>query len=379
MKKSAVNAANRSRVLRAIWLNEGISRVEIADTLGLDKSTITNITSALFRKKIISEIEEGEAGPQGGRKPIKLKVNKNFCAVAGIEVQPQYCNVICLNMSGEQLMTRRIFADITAYDFPEIFRKILAEIEAEMEVLKIPLAGIGIGLSGIVDHDRGVILKSIPLGVSDEYAVLDEIAGITDVPVFIDNDGNCCSWGELVFNRDQELKDFLFCLIEFRDHHVSETNYEGLAIGMGIVIDGKVHYGKGYTAGEFRSIFAGEDDPGQVAITSENQLGLMEDPKLYKEFAVELSRNLALLSNTFALSDCFIGGDLRTGTDEFLSILKEETDRNWSYPGESSCRIRLSSMGGQAVSYGAASMIIDRLFRVPGFEGPETEILGNFL
>lgn len=70
MRTVNTNTANRIRVLRTIWLNEGISRIEIAELLGLDKSTITNIVSALQKKQIITEIAEGVSGPQGGVVPL---------------------------------------------------------------------------------------------------------------------------------------------------------------------------------------------------------------------------------------------------------------------------------------------------------------------
>ncbi|HPX47618.1 MAG TPA: MarR family transcriptional regulator, partial [Treponemataceae bacterium] len=38
---------NISRVLRLIWQQKGISRIEIAQQLGIDKSTVTKIVSSL--------------------------------------------------------------------------------------------------------------------------------------------------------------------------------------------------------------------------------------------------------------------------------------------------------------------------------------------
>ena len=366
MKQKSANRINYTRVLREIWLNEGVSRIEISENLALDKSTITNITAALQDAGIIHEFSEGEAGPQGGRKPKRLKISKDLCAVAGIEVQPEYCCIVAVNLAGEILFSMKITADIDAYSFSGVFTRIEASLKEELRKQNIRLAGIGLGLSGVVNHDSGTIMESIPLGVRDEYAIVEELSTLTDVPVFIENDGNCCCWGELVFNRAEELLDFIYCLIEFREHHISSGNYSGLAIGLGIVIDGKVHRGHNYAAGEFRSVFAEEEHRGQFAITEENQSNVRDDPGLFTEFAVELSRNLAMIANTFALQDCFIGGDLEGRIDDLSGILRKELDANWSYTGGSACRIRTASIGDTAVAYGAAAMIIDRLFRIPG-------------
>ena len=39
---------NTSRVMREIWINKEISRVQIAKNLGLDKSTISSIVAKLL-------------------------------------------------------------------------------------------------------------------------------------------------------------------------------------------------------------------------------------------------------------------------------------------------------------------------------------------
>ena len=353
---------NQKRVLKEIWLNEGISRIEISDSLNLDKSTITNIVSDLLSRGLISEVEEGEAGPQGGRKPIKLKIRKNFCCVLGIEVQPEYCNIVCVNLSGEMLLYKKIEKEISAYDFHIVFKEILAEVENKLGKLKIPLAGIGVGLSGIVNPDEGLLYESIPLGVSEGFRIADLLSAYTDVPVIIDNDANCCCWGEKVFNKEEELQNFIFPLVEFRKQQSVKPTYGGVAVGFGIVIGGKVHYGNRYAAGEFRSIFVEHGRAGQLSLGSEKEVDVKKDPELFRKFEVELSKNIALLVNTFALSDCFIGGDLEEHKESFGKILKDEIDHNWNYPGESPCRIRFSSLNEKAVAYGAAAMLIERLF-----------------
>jgi hypothetical protein len=49
------------------------------------------------------------------------------------------------------------------------------------------------------------------------------------------------------------------------------------------------------------------------------------------------------------------------------AILREEIQRNWPYPDEVRCRVHFSSLGDQAVAYGAAGMLLDRLMRSDTF------------
>ena len=46
---------NTSRVLREIWINKDISRIQIAANLHLDKSTISSIVSELLELGVVKE------------------------------------------------------------------------------------------------------------------------------------------------------------------------------------------------------------------------------------------------------------------------------------------------------------------------------------
>ena len=87
-KLKSTRFINSSRVLRDIWIHKETSRIQIARNLGLDKSTISSIISELLRIGIVSETTEGEAGPQGGRKPVMLMLNRSYGCVVGIEMRP---------------------------------------------------------------------------------------------------------------------------------------------------------------------------------------------------------------------------------------------------------------------------------------------------
>ncbi len=71
-KEFIMKSINISRVLRLIWQKKGISRIDIAKELNLDKSTITNIITNFIKIGVVQEMKEGTPGPQGGRRPIFL-------------------------------------------------------------------------------------------------------------------------------------------------------------------------------------------------------------------------------------------------------------------------------------------------------------------
>ena len=69
-----------------------------------------------------------------------------------------------------------------------------------------------------------------------------------------------------------------------------------------------------------------------------------------------------MIANTFNLGRVFLGGHIERYRREVQAVLAEEIQRNWPYPDEVHCRIHFSSLGEKAVAYGAAGMVLHRLF-----------------
>ena len=156
--------------------------------------------------------------------------------------------------------------------FTDIARECLTRLIRRIEEDGKNLLGIGVGISGVVNGEKGIIMYSKPLGISEEYNFYDEVSSAFDIPVFIDNDANASVWGELAFHRRTELRDFIYVLLEFRDDDtVLEKECNRTAVGIGLVINGAVHYGSQYSAGEFRSVMRNSSSVGQFSLTSDEQ------------------------------------------------------------------------------------------------------------
>jgi hypothetical protein len=104
VKKSRI--FNTSRVMREIWINKEISRIQIAKNLGLDKSTISSIVSELLEIGIITENAEGKAGPQGGRRPVFLTLKRSSGCVLGVEFRPESYTAIAVDLEGSIIYSK---------------------------------------------------------------------------------------------------------------------------------------------------------------------------------------------------------------------------------------------------------------------------------
>lgn len=356
---SGIGPNTAARIVRTIWQSPRISRVGIAERLGLDKSTVTNQVAKLIDIGLIEEIDEGSAGTHGGRRPIHLAMNRSFGRVIGIEVQVESYVAVVVDLAGEILdETRgRITAEPSAGTILEVIRECSEKLCPGGE----RLLGVGVGAGGLVDLKKGRIRYSVPLGVSGSLDFGAEVASRLSVPCFIENDANCCAWGELAFNRSESLRDFLFSLIEFRRDPHSIGQSGGLGVGFGIVLGGKVYSGAHGDAGEFRSAFCDGRGEQQLSLPKTVLARFDSDREILAATADELARNMAMLINTMDFERVYIGGDIESLDVDFPAILKHRLEDNWMYPFPKEIDVRYSSLGGRAVAYGAAGMILNRI------------------
>jgi glucokinase len=99
------------------------------------------------------------------------------------------------------------------------------------------VAAIGVVVPGSVDPDAGVVSTAANLpGWGD--VPIEALLGVSrGVPVAMENDANAAAVGERWLGAAKELSDFVFIAL-------------GTGIGAGVVIDGKLHRGSHFLAGE---------------------------------------------------------------------------------------------------------------------------------
>ncbi|MDA8424961.1 MAG: ROK family transcriptional regulator [Treponema sp.] len=371
-----------TRIVRTIWLNPRISRIGIAEHLGLDKSTVTNQVSHLIELGIIEEVSEGNAGVRGGRRPIHLAIRRGYGRVIGIEIQVESYVALAVDLAGEVLGELRGETKVEAASFSETVLDIIALARKKLCPKGSRLLGVGVGTGGLVDRKKGRLRYSVPLGISEPIDFEREVASRLEVPCLIENDANCCAWGELAFNKDEALRDFLFALVEYRKDPISLGQYGGLGVGFGVSFGGKVYSGVHGNAGEFRSAFC--EGPGslQFSLRREDLCRIDQDRALLAAAADELARNAAMLINTMDFDRVYIGGDIEALDIDFPAMLRRRLQDNWMYPFPKDVEIRYSSLGGKAVAYGAAGMVLHGLISermLPGLAAEVEEVAPSWV
>jgi hypothetical protein len=357
------NALHYSRVLRMIWLNPCISRIAISKALNLDRSIVTHIVTDLIRYGIVKLKNPEQKGIKGGRKPIPLIINRDFGCIAGLEIQPDTIKLTGVNLDGEILFSQIIRETTNASNLFQNFYSAIDVARRECGERKTTLTGVAAGLPGVINVNEGVINVSGPLNIHAPVPFVQEAKKRLDIPILIDNEANCCAWGELVFGKDRGIDNFLFLLTEFREGKSVPGSYSNISIGLGIVIGQKVYYGRTCSAGEFRSLFRENPAPGQLSLSDEELTDIRASNAVQCKVIREVSQHIAFLANTFALTKIIIASDL--DSKQLVGTMEEEIRKNLVYPELRECQVEISSLGKTAVAYGAAGMFIENLFSLP--------------
>jgi ROK family len=338
---------NRSHVLQKLRVNKGISRIEISRQLGLDRSTITNLVNPLIDLSIVKIFSEGYAPSKGGRRPVLLGINENFGSILGIDLQVSSFSAVLINLNG--LVLKEWSGDMQFSGIVETIKELYEQLKDEIDSFSIPLIGIGVGIPAIVDTEKGYIIKATSFNCSDfDFEALAK--DLFPVPVLIDNDANCCAWGQLEKNKDKKLQNFLNIIWKLHRKE-GESAPEEIEIGIGIVINGEVYYGSGSSAGELPEDLISREQ-GDIYFRSGENWKI--DKVALKEYLDKLFQYLKPLFYVFDPGEIFFGGQFVHCKKEVEEILVKN-DFTLLFP----------EVNNMDTAYGAASMFMEKLFQAP--------------
>lgn len=351
---------NSSRIIHRLWIEDQLSRADLAVRLGLTKSSISNIVNDLIALGIVTENEVLEASPKGGRRAIGLTLNKAYFHVIGIEIRSDSYTALSIDLEGKVLFSQTKPKGFTAKTFKAEVCNLIEALCEDLEKLQRHLLGIGIGFSGVIDAEKQIIYRSVSLDFQQPFDFQKEVASHFLFPVILENDANCGAWGEVVFQRKQKLKNFLFVLIEFWKRYEVQTGSPQPTIGLGFGFDGKIYRGSSSQAGEFKSVCNRDPDSLQQVQIAQG-VSVSEDREALRNYIKEICQNLAFLINTLDIGHVFIGGTIEPFASFMPEMLRKEIRSNSLIQSEENCQIQFSSLGYDAVSFGAAALVLDKV------------------
>lgn len=361
-------SANLALVLRELRKRPGTTRTELSVRLGLDKSTISHLTAELIGTGLVIETQSGASSPRGGRRPVALELVDRRLLAAGIEIEPDCYRAVVVDNAGVVVRRQGGEADASR-GFSSELRRIVSEVLEQVRFEDLQVLGLGIAVPGYVDPHRGRIIRSRSLGVSniDMQPLTAEIAeGLAHhspiglPPLLIDNDANCCAWGELHAARGLgAVRDMLFI-------HARKST-RNLGIGMGVITGGELQYGSSHSAGEFHSADWQGGEMTQLGLSAEELRRIDDDPQILDQFLSEVLCNLSPIVSVLDPAAVYFGGELRAAFPRILHLLDTKLADRYMALRRENCDLRCSTYGEDEVAVGAAGMFIERLFALPRF------------
>jgi len=357
--QSIQRSFNRSLVLQKVRSEGKISRVDLSRAVGLEKSSITAIVGELVDKGLLLESEGGESPGAVGRRPVFLRLQGDFCCFLGLEIQPSRYHAVVLTLGG-RILHQEAGALGTEGHFEAKLAEVYARIAPRIASLGVPLAAVCVGIPGLVDPLANRVHLSVPHDLNDwPFAPVPNPWG---VPAVIENDANCCAWATLMDGDPTEGGDFLALLLEFQDPNPRLGQQSGVSLGLGVVLNGELHYGHNFEAGEFRSVFWKQGRRSQTGIPDQDLEAIARDPAILDRYLEEMLVNMIPICSILAPQRILLCGEAGRAHQRIQRLLNGPLADTWLGASGLASRFEPSGRATEAVAVGAAARILMTLF-----------------
>jgi predicted NBD/HSP70 family sugar kinase len=380
---------NRMALVCHLCSHPGMSRADLAQALGLTKSTVSLLVRELVEQGWIVE-HELVVTRSLGRRPTPLHINPARLVLLGADVSIENIRIVATSLTGQIIANTLIeYVDISdtkacikalAKGFVEISKQVLTQGRE--------IAGLGVGLPGGVDETAGVLHFAPNLGWRDVKvaALLTKYLNGTrleGLPLFLQNEADVAALGELEFADKMGSDPLVYVSISY-------------GVGAGVIVNDRLLTGRNGFGGEvghtilelngplcscgrrgcaealigFRSLLSDPTNPSIPSTTAKLQqirARVLQGESVAVEATEKAGRYLGvLLQNLWAAYDpmrIVLGG---TALDLGAAFLQPALHTFESYASAARMTpplIQMSRFGENAVAVGAAGLVRYRLTR----------------
>ena len=237
---------NRRILLNLVHDHQPISRADIARRMDIGRGMVTSLVDELLDDGAI--YEGGTIDAPRGRRPQMLYVRTRDRLVVGADVRFSRTFLMLADFAGHAVAQESFE---TVVDPAGLVDALATRVRRLLDAHGASAAceGIGLVVPGMVDQRTGRVLNSPQLGWRD-VEIRTLLAGATGLPVQIENAPLACAQAQLWLGQrgGGVPRDFAYLTVS-----------DG--VGVGVVVDGQVVRGSGFTAGEFGHVPLSLDGP----------------------------------------------------------------------------------------------------------------------
>lgn len=262
--QSGMRAFNERLVLTLIHQGEGLAQRDIARLTGLSAQTVSVIIRQLEREGLLTKGEPVRG--RVGQPSVPLRINPRGAFLLGLKVGRRSAELVVTDFSGAVLASRR-----ESYRWPTpqgvldfAGRHLTAMMQALAPEEHGRVAGLGIAIPfELWNWPRQTGAPAAEMDKWREANLQGDLAALTGLPVFLQNDATAACGAELLFARQGVSCDFVYF-------------YVGTFIGGGVVLNGGLYPGRSGNAGAIGPMPVSDGRGGIVQIIELTSIILLE-------------------------------------------------------------------------------------------------------
>ena len=228
------NAILKQRILGLCVSQGDYSLADLSKELNSSIPTITRLVGELIDDGFL--VDMGKLDTNGGRRPSIYGLNPKAGHFVGINTMRHGVSIAVTDFKGE-LTSSIDYIDFTLENSEASFRSLCGMVKeylSENDIDRSSVLAYGVNLSGRVCHKTG---RSLIYDLGDGESVSRLMETELDGPVFVENDSRAMAYGEYICSAAGNEKNMIFINVSW-------------GLGMGMIMDGKLNYGKSGFSGE---------------------------------------------------------------------------------------------------------------------------------
>lgn len=232
------NKVLKKLIFKILDQKESSSITEISKELNISVPKTTSLVVELIADGLLSDY--GKINSTGGRKASKFGLVADACFFLGVDVKKYYVNIGLLDFK-KNLVTQKNRIPFKLENTQESLDQLIKIIQAfvkDTPVKKDKILSLGINLTGRIKNSIGYSYSFFHFQEDPLSSIIQNEIGIK---TFLENDSRALAFGEFYFGEVNSEKNVLFVNVDY-------------GIGLGILIDSEMYYGKSGFSGEFGHI-----------------------------------------------------------------------------------------------------------------------------
>jgi len=228
-------AAYKKEIVKELFFGGELSAAELSSLTHKSLPLVSKILGELIDDDYV--IENGYAHSTGGRRPQMYSLKDGITYIVAVAMDQYITNIAIVNAKNQVIgETETIELHLKDNnDALEILIDFIRRFIVKSGIPKEKFAGIGIGMPGFIDAEKGI---NYSLLKAPGDSLVKYLADAIGIPVFIDNDSSLIALAELRMGMARNYKNAM----------VINLNW---GIGLGMIINGKLFRGDDGFAGEF--------------------------------------------------------------------------------------------------------------------------------